>query len=85
MSDAWLTTLQTPNPQAGYELAIKLSRMAVKYAQPSADVRDRLRPEYGEDAEALIAVSHVVAVNFQTIAAANSYWNDVIEMSPGDG
>ncbi|MYN11809.1 peroxidase [Pusillimonas sp. TS35] len=74
MADTWLTSLHTPTPQEGYELAIKLSRMAVKYTQPSAEVRDRLRPEYGEDADALIAASQVVAINFQTIAAANGYW-----------
>jgi len=74
MADIWLNTLQTATPQEGYELAIKLSRMAVKYTQPSADVRDKLRPVYGEDADALIAVSQVVATNFQTIAAANGYW-----------
>ncbi len=74
MADTWLTSLQTATPQEGYELAIKLSRMAIKYTQPSAEVRDKLRPEYGEDADALIAVSQVVATNFQTVAAANGYW-----------
>ncbi|MCK9538266.1 hexameric tyrosine-coordinated heme protein [Dokdonella sp.] len=74
MADTWLLTLQTSTPQEGYELAIKLSRMGVKYTQPSAEVRDRLRPEYGEDADALIATSQVVAINFQTVAAANDYW-----------
>ncbi len=34
----------------------------------------RLRPEYAEDAKALTAASQVVAINFQTIAAANNYW-----------
>lgn len=72
--ETWLPTLQTATPQEGYELAIKLSRLAVKFTQPSAEVRDRLRPQYGEDADALIAVSQVVATNFQTIAAANGYW-----------
>ena len=74
MADAWLTTLQTPTPQEGFELALKLSRMGVKYTQPSAEARDRLRPQYAEDAGALIASSQVVAINFQTIAAANGYW-----------
>jgi len=74
MSDFWLGSLMTDSPQAGFELAIKLSRMGVKYTQPSAEVRDRLRPQYGEDATALIATSQVVATNFQTIAAANNYW-----------
>jgi hypothetical protein len=44
--------------------------------QPDAAVRDRLRPVYAEDAEALIAVSQVVATHFATVAAANGYWKD---------
>jgi hypothetical protein len=75
MSDKWLPSLQTDDAQQGYELAIKLSRMGVKYTQPSDDVRQKLRPVYAENAENLIASSQVIAINFQTIAAANSYWN----------
>lgn len=74
MSDVWLTTLITATPQEGFELALKLSRMGVKYTQPSAEVRDRLRPEYAANPDSLIASSQVVALNFQTIAAANGYW-----------
>lgn len=74
MAENWLPSLETKSPQEGYELAIKLSRMAVKYTQPSAEERDKLRPAYAGDADALIAVSQVVATNFQTIAAANNYW-----------
>ena len=74
MADTWLTTLITDTPQAGFELAITLSRRGVKYTQPSAEARDRLRPAYAEDAGALIASSQVVAINFQTVAAANNYW-----------
>lgn len=73
-TESWLPSLKTPDPQSGYELAVKLSRLAVKLTQPSADVRSELRPEYERDAAQLIAVAHVVAVNFQTIAAANGYW-----------
>ena len=29
---------------------------------------------YADDPDALIAASHVVAVEFATIAAANNYW-----------
>lgn len=72
--DTWLTTLQTDTPQQGYELAIKLSRMGVKYTQPSAESRDKLRRVYENDADSLIASSQVVAINFQTVAAANNYW-----------
>ncbi len=77
MTDVWLSTLKTSTPQEGYELAIKLSRMAVKYTQPSAEVREKLRDDYAGNADSLTAVSQVVAVNFQTVAAANNYWNGV--------
>ncbi len=74
MSDTWLETLTTATPQEGFELAIKLARMGVKYTQPSDEVRQRLRPEYAENADSLTAASQVVAINFQTVAAANGYW-----------
>ena len=74
MSDLWLPTLKMTTPQEGYELAIKLSRMGVKYTQPSEEIRQRLRPHYAEDARSLTAVSQVIALNFQTVAAANEYW-----------
>jgi hypothetical protein len=74
--DNWLPTLITPTPTEGYDLAVKLSRMAIKKTQPDAAVRDRLRPEYAEDADALIAVSAVIATHFATIAAANNHWRD---------
>jgi hypothetical protein len=76
MADQWLSSLLTSGPQEGFELAIKLSRMGVKYTQPSAEVRERLRPEYAENADSLTAASQVVAINFQTIAAANGYWRN---------
>ncbi len=72
--DNWLPTLITATPTEGYDLAIKLSRMAVKKTQPDAEVRERLRPVYAEDADSLTAVSAVVATNFATVAAANGYW-----------
>ncbi|MCC7059690.1 MAG: hexameric tyrosine-coordinated heme protein [Burkholderiaceae bacterium] len=74
MSDKWLVSLMTSGPQEGFELAIKLSRVGVKYTQPSEEVRAKLRPEYAESADSLTAASHVIAVNFQTVAAANNYW-----------
>lgn len=74
MADTWLATLITDTPQAGFELAIALSRRGVKYTQPNADVLQKLRPLYANEANSLIAVSQVVAINFQTVAAANNYW-----------
>ncbi|HLR16977.1 MAG TPA: hexameric tyrosine-coordinated heme protein [Alcanivoracaceae bacterium] len=74
MNDTWLPTLLTNTPQEGFELAITLSRRGVKYTQPDADVLYKLRPVYAENADSLTAASHVIAVNFQTVAAANNYW-----------
>ncbi len=70
----WLPSLITATPAEGYDLAVKLSRYAVKLTQPDAAMRDKLRPEYADDADALIAVSQVVATHFATVAAANNYW-----------
>jgi hypothetical protein len=75
MNAQWLQSLSTPSPQEGFELALKLSRASIKAIQPSEQVRKELRPSYDSDAEQLIA-SHVVAVNFATIAAANAYWRE---------
>ncbi|GAB2209229.1 hexameric tyrosine-coordinated heme protein [Roseibium sp. ROS1] len=72
----WLPTLITATPEEGYDLAVKLARVAVKATQPDAVVRERLRPEYAEDADSLIAVSQVVATHFATVSAANNYWRD---------
>lgn len=74
MSDQWLKTLITATPQEGFELAITLSRRGVKYTQPDPDTLKKLRPEYANNAEDLIASSQVIAINFQTVAAANNYW-----------
>jgi hypothetical protein len=73
---SWLPTLKTETPEEGYDLAVKLARVAVKLTQPDSEVRDRLRPEYAEDPEALISVSQVVATHFATVAAANGYWRE---------
>ncbi len=76
MSDLWLTSLITETPQAGYELAVKMSRVAVKMTQTDEKIRADLRMIYEKDADALIAASAVVATHFQTVAAANNYWKD---------
>jgi len=70
----WLTTLQTETPEQGFELAMKMSRMAVKATQPDDAIRSELRLIYERDADSLTRASHVVATNFQTVAAANDYW-----------
>lgn len=67
-------TLITKTPEEGRQLAIKMARLVIKATQPNAEVRERLRPVYAEDAAMLIAIGQVVATEFATIAAANNYW-----------
>ena len=74
--DKWLTSLQTSDPQSGFELAIKLSRMAVGYTQSNMEKLEDGRSQYEDDAGFLIAASQVIATNFQTVAAANNYWKE---------
>ena len=74
MADVWLPSLITETPQEGFELAIMLSRRGVKYTQPDVEVLKSLRADYANYAEKLTAASQVVAINFQTVAAANNYW-----------
>ena len=73
-NETWLASLQTSTPQEGFELAIKLAHTAVERVQPDEKVRRELRDSYARDANSLIATSQVVAIHFQTIAAANNYW-----------
>lgn len=73
-NETWLPTLITNTPQEGFELATKLSRMGVKSTQPDVDVLKKLRPDYANSADGLTAASQVIAINFQTISAANNYW-----------
>ena len=74
MTDTWLPTLMTATPQEGFELGITLSRRGVKYTQPDPEMLKKLRPEYADSADALTAASQVIAINFQTVAAAHNYW-----------
>ena len=74
MTDTWLPTLMTATPQEGLELAITLSRRGVKYTQPDPEMLKKLRPESADSADGLTAASQVIAINFQTVAAANNYW-----------
>ena len=74
MADSWLTSLLTDTPEDGFNLAVKISRVSIKTVQPDEDVRNKLRPVYANDTDGLIASSQVIAMNFQTVAAANNYW-----------
>ena len=72
----WLRSLKTNTPQEGFELAIKLAQKGVEYTQPSERIRKKLRPKYSTNPDSLSMASQVIAINFQTVAAANNYWKD---------
>lgn len=67
-------TLITATPEAGRALAIAISRHMIHNIQPDLDVLKSGRPTYASNPDSLIAASQVVAIEFQTIAAANNYW-----------
>ena len=70
----WLPSLITSTPAEGYDLAVRLGRRSVMLTQTDPEVRQRLRQEYAQDADALIEISQVVATHFATVAAANDFW-----------
>ena len=69
-----LKSLQTDSPEEGFNLAVKLAQKGVEVTQPSVSIRKKLRPKYSKDADSLIAASQVIAIHYQTVAAANNYW-----------
>lgn len=72
--DVWLESLLTDTPQEGRVLAIKMARKSIAAIQTDPEVRKNLRKDYAEDTEQLINIASVIALEFQTIAAANNYW-----------
>ncbi len=69
-------SLITETPEEGFQVAISLARKAVTETQSDREILFKLRDVYSDDPDALIASSHVIAVHFQTVAAANNYWKD---------
>ncbi len=67
-------TLITATPQEGRSLAFAIARHTIHNMQPDLDVLKGGRPNYAANPDSLIAASQVVAIEFQTIAAANNYW-----------
>lgn len=72
--DTWLPSLITATPQEGFELAITLSRKGVGYVQSDPEIKAKLREVYANNADSLTLASQVIAINIQTVAAANNYW-----------
>lgn len=74
--DGVLHSLITQSPIEGRELAIKVARKTIAAIQPNEDIRHDLRSDYDSDSEKLMKAAQIVALEFQTIAAANNYWRD---------
>ncbi|ROU02825.1 hexameric tyrosine-coordinated heme protein [Histidinibacterium lentulum] len=70
----WLPSLITDTPEEGFQLAITLSRTGVTETQGNMDVLTTQREHYSREPDDLIAASQVIAIHFQTVAAANDYW-----------
>lgn len=67
-------TLITNSPEEGRALAMLMARHTIHNIQPNLDVLVCGRMMYSVNPDSLIAASQVVAIEFQTIAAANGYW-----------
>ncbi|NLY36965.1 MAG: hypothetical protein GX046_07000 [Tissierellia bacterium] len=67
-------TLITKTPEEGRALAMLIARHTIHQIQPDLDILKAGRPGYSADPAMLTAASQVVAIEFQTIAAANNYW-----------
>lgn len=84
MDDLWLPTLKTDTPQDGLELAVKLSDLGFMVSQRSEDNRPTLRTTHKCTQSQLIAAAHVIALNFQTVAAANDWWRHRSNVNGGE-
>ena len=67
-------TLITATAEEGRALALTIARHTIHNLQPDLDVLKAGRPQYASSAEGLMMAGQVVAIEFQTIAAANNYW-----------
>lgn len=67
-------TLITDTPEEGRALAMLMARHTVHNIQPDLDILVKGRKIYSINPNSLIFASQVVAIEFQTVAAANNYW-----------
>jgi len=51
-----------------------MARHSIHNIQPDLDILQGGRPNYATNPDSLTAASQVIAIEFQTIAAANNYW-----------
>lgn len=69
-----LKDLETETPGDGFELAIELSRGAVKATRPGGAAGEQPRQSGEVGAASLTEAAQVVAINFLTVAMANGFW-----------
>lgn len=67
-------SLITKTPEEGRRLAITLAQHTIHNIQPELEILKAGREKYSKDPVGLTAAAQVVAIEFQTIAAANNYW-----------
>ena len=67
-------SLLTATAEEGRALAFRLARHTIHNLQPDLDVLKGGRFDYSTTPDSLIAAGQVVAIEFQTVAAANNYW-----------
>ncbi|MDP5208861.1 hexameric tyrosine-coordinated heme protein [Microbulbifer sp. 2205BS26-8] len=67
-------SLITATPEEGRSLAMMIARHTIHNIQPDLEKLVAGREKYATAPDSLIAASQVVAIEFQTIAAANNYW-----------
>jgi hypothetical protein len=67
-------SLLTATAEEGRALALRIARHTIHNIQPDLDVLKAGRSQYATSPDSLIAAGQVVAIEFQTIAAANNYW-----------
>lgn len=67
-------TLITATPEEGRALAMMIARHTIHNIQPDLDTLKAGRPTYSTNPDSLTAAAQVVAIEFQTVAAANNYW-----------
>lgn len=62
-------------PEEGRALPLTMARHVIRNIQPDVDLLKAAPPNYSTKPEDLIGgAGQVVAIEFQTIAAANHYW-----------
>jgi hypothetical protein len=69
-------TLITKTPEEGRQLAMMVARHTIHNIQNDLDELKQGRSVYSVNPDSLTAASQVVALEYQTIAAANNYWRD---------